>query len=511
MTTVSSDPGGLGHRSITALLWGTGGSVVRIGLQIGAQIVLARILGPELYGAFAVALVAVMLSSLFADVGLAYGLIQKPTVSQDDIRFVFTWQVLLGLTMTLLLWLSAPLVANLSGNPRLADVVAMLAPSCLINSASATSGALLRREMDFKTLNIAAVVSYAVGFLLFAIPMALAGAGVASLVAGFMVQAVVMGAIQYWRSRHAVTPLLWQPGAPGILSFGLTVLATNVVNWAMSSIDRAIVGSTMGLAAAGLYSTAYNLISAPLLTALSLLQSVFYSASARLQDDREQLRRGLRALFGAVTLFCAPIFGGVATSAETIFLTLYGERWVGGGDVLAPLALAMPAYLLMGLATPVLWASGATRKEFQLQVPIAIGWIAVLWVVGQTGSLLVLSWAVCLLFHVRAAVVIGATLKAIGMAPAKLARSCRAGLAVTAIVMASGGATNILLAPRLGHGPLLLLIDVMVCAAAMLIGLRMMGGAVERDVGMLLGQVADRVPGRTAHRALALMLGPARA
>lgn len=507
MPPANAERGDLGRRSVTALLWGAGGSVVRILIQIGSQIVLARILGPELYGVFAVALVGVLLSSLFADVGLAYGLIQKAHVSDEDIRFVFTWQTLLGIAMTALLFALAPVIAGLAGDARLIPVIQMLAPSCLINSAGATSGSLLRRDLDFKTLNIAAVVSYAAGFLLAAIPLALAGFGVHALVAGFLVQSSVMVAIQYAKVRHSVRPLLWQPEAPSILSFGATVLATNLVNWAMGSIDRAIVGSALGLAAAGLYATAYNLISTPVVTLLALLQSVFYSASAKVQDDRAQLGRGLKAMFGSVLLFVAPALAAIAIASETIFLTLYGAKWSGGGEILAPLALAMPAMLLMGLATPVLWASGATQTEFRLQIPIAVVWIGALMLVGRWGSLALLGWAVCLLFYIRAGVIIAATVKAIGMAPRELAGVCTPGLAVTALVAAGAALTETLLARFLGHGALLLAADIGASGIALLAGLRLVSSRIGIDVRRVVGDLVERLPGARARWLARVLLG----
>lgn len=497
----------LGRRSVTAMLWGTGGAVVRIGLQIVSQIVLARLLGPELFGLFAVALVVVLLTGLFADVGLAYGLIQKPTVSEADIRFVVTWQALLGLVVSLLLLLAAPAIAALYGDPRVAAVVTLLAPACLINSAAATSGALLRREMDFKTLNIAAVASYAIGYFVVAIPMALAGAGVAALVIAYLVQSVVLVAVQYARCQHALRPLLWHEGAPGMLSFGLTVLATNLVNWAMAGIDRVIAGAALGVPAAGLYATACNLIGTPLLTALSLLQSIFYSASAKVQDDKAQLGRGLVTLFGTVLLFIAPVFAGVASAAETIFVALYGPRWSGGGTVLAPLALAMPAQLLMGLATPVLWASGATRRELEIQIPIAAAWIAVLWLVAQWGSLAVLSWAVCLLFYVRAGVIVRATLAAVDLAPGRLLEASYPGLVVTCLVAIAGLASDRGLADLAGPGLTLLALDIAACAIVFLIAIRLVRRRVGDEVVRLLSQLAQRLPGDAGERALRLMLG----
>jgi lipopolysaccharide exporter len=506
MAEAHGDRDSLGRRSITATLWGAGGGVLRIVLQIISQIVLARILGPELYGVFAIALVIVLLSGLFADVGLAYGLIQKRTVSEEDIRFVFTWQVILGVSVSTLLWLGAPYVGTLYGDPRVVPVVAMLAPTCLISCVSSAAGALLRREMDFRTLNIAAVVSYAVGYFLVAIPLALAGAGVTALTAGFLVQAILYGAILYAKLRHPVRPLLWQSGAPAMLGFGLTVLATNLVNWAMAGVDRAIVGASLGMAPAGLYATAYNLISTPAVTLLSLLQSVFYSASAKVQDDRKQLGRGLSTLLGTVMLFAAPVFAGVAAASETIIVSLYGIRWEGGGDVLAPLSLAMIAQMVMGLSTPVLWASGATRRELELQIPIAVVWVVGLWLVAQNGSLIVLAWCVAGLFFIRAAVLIGATLRAIEMPFADLAARCRAGLWLSLIVGFAGLAMDRWLGARVGQGVWLLIADVLACGVAMLVGMRLLHATVDDDIRHLLSALASKVPGDNGHRLLRTLI-----
>ena len=68
-------PDGLKKQGISAIIWGASGSVLRICLQFAGQIILARILGPEPFGIFAVGIVIVFFSTIFADAGLAYGLI----------------------------------------------------------------------------------------------------------------------------------------------------------------------------------------------------------------------------------------------------------------------------------------------------------------------------------------------------------------------------------------------------------------------------------------------------
>src|SRR6266446_8999686 len=86
---------GLAQRSISAALWGASGSVVQLVLQFGIQVVLARLLGPEQYGLFAMAAIVISLGGFFT-FGIATGLIQKRTVTDEDVRFANFWQLFVG-------------------------------------------------------------------------------------------------------------------------------------------------------------------------------------------------------------------------------------------------------------------------------------------------------------------------------------------------------------------------------------------------------------------------------
>ncbi|MGE0315572.1 MAG: lipopolysaccharide biosynthesis protein [Lautropia sp.] len=505
LRTGGSDASNLKHRSISAVLWGTVGAFMRIGLQIVAQIVLARILGPEQFGLFAMGLVVIFFSSFFADVGLAYGLIQRKVVSDEDIRFVFTWQMVLGLLITVVLFVAAPAIARFYDDQRLVDVVQWLSLTCVIGALGSAASTLLRRELDFKTLNLAAAISYAVGFLVVGIPMALLGFGVESLIAAFLTQMFIQALICFLKRRHPVRPLFWQPAAMELIRFGGTVFATNLVNWVMNSVDRLVVGRTMSMTSAGLYSTVHNFISAPTIQALSLLQSVLYSASARVQDSTEKLQSGLRTMSGIVGLAVMPVFFTVAVVAPTFMHAVYGHKWVGGEVVLAPLAVAMPALLLMGMATPILWTSGNTTKEFRIQIPIAIVWLVVLVAVSHLGSLALLSWAVCGLFYLRAGVIVQATLNAIGMRPIEWLSLLRPGLVVSAGVMLAAWLTDHGLASVVPIDLLRLLIVVAVSGVAFVAMLRAVRGLLSGEVLELFVRLSDRVPAGKGRRVVALL------
>src|SRR5471032_2172327 len=83
-------------RAVSAVKWAAIGTVTRFVLQLGVQIVLARLLGPETYGLFAMGLLVLTLSTFLADFGFSWGLVQNPQVERADVRFAFTWQCVSG-------------------------------------------------------------------------------------------------------------------------------------------------------------------------------------------------------------------------------------------------------------------------------------------------------------------------------------------------------------------------------------------------------------------------------
>lgn len=485
-------------RSITAVLWGTGATIVRIGVQVVSQIVLARILGPDQYGLFAAALVVVFFSAFFSDVGLSYGLIQRKTIDDADIRFVFTWQVLLGLAVGGLLFLASPWLADYYSDPRLTPILRWLSLTCLINSLGATAGALLKRDLDFKSLNIGTLVSYVVGFFVVGIPLAMAGAGVEALVAAFLSQSFVNQAISYAYRRHALRPLLWYPGARQALGFGGTVLVTNLINWVMSSIDRVVIGRTFAMTGVGLYSTVYNLINMPAMTAIGLVQSVLYSASSQVQDDRARLQSGFRTMFAMMALFGGAVFCAVAAVAPTFIAALYGDKWAGAEQLVVPLALAMPLFLLMGMAIPAMWASGNAQLEFRLQIPVAIGWAAFVVLLARQGSLELMAWGVVAMFLLRAIVIVGATLRCIGLSPRVLVRPLLAGVLVSGFVALACAVVDHAARAATGLAGIWLLCDALAGGLALTAALRLFRSQFDPLVISLLARLTDRLPGRVA-------------
>lgn len=483
----------LGARSVTAVFWGAGGAVARILLQFVTQVALARILGPEQYGIFAIGAIVISFSGFFADVGIAYGLIQKDKVSENDLRFVTTWQLLIGATVTGAIALASENIAVFFGDLRANEVVRALAVICLLNALAAPSLNLLKRDLDFRRIQAAQLIAYVVGYICVGLPLALYGLQVWALVAAWLTQSAVTLAILYGYTLHSLKPLFWYVEACGVSQYGVVVLVTNITNWFINNIDRVIVGRVFSSREIGLYATSYNMLYNPTSSLLGILQPVFFSASARIADDRARMANGYRSLIGAVALFILPVFAGLSAVSDTFSLAVYGPQWESLGDLLRPLALAMPFFLLWGMTTPLLWTGGEPAREFKSQLPLAILWVVVSWYAAKISSAAV-GWAVFGLFLLRFSIVLGAAVRLLNLDLFGLWDAVRGGVYLSALCAAILFGMDSALRHLAVNAALRLALDIGTGSAVMLLSLRFVPRLLGPDVGSLVERVAARAP-----------------
>ncbi len=385
--------------SLSAVKWNYLGVVARIIFQLAAQIVLARLLGPESFGLFAAAFLVIGIGNILAEMGLGSALVQKKKLSEADVRFVFTWVCLAGVLMSGITYLLADVIAQFFEDERIASVMRGLSPVFILQSLSIVPLALLKRDLEFKTIQIVQVLSYLIGYMLVGVGFALAGAGVTSLVAAWIGQSALSAALFYSFKRHPMKPIILGEGH-GLKKFGIRALFTNMANWAIGNVDNLLVGKVFGPTALGLYSVSYNLVRTPADHLVVTLQTVLFPASARAQDNLDSLRRAYLIVVAAVSLVAFPVFAGIAAVTDTLIAALFGPQWVAAGPVLLPLSLSMILHAVMAVAGPVLWGKGAVGAELRVQFWVGVIFVVAL-LVASRYSVTAMAWAVCGVYGLR--------------------------------------------------------------------------------------------------------------
>lgn len=485
-------PAGLAQRSISAVLWGASGSAVSTVMQFSIQVLLARLLGPDQYGLFALALVVITLCNYFA-LNLVAALIQKQDLSEADVRFITFWQLAIGGAVAAAVYLGAGTAAGFFHEPRVAPLLEAMAIVCLLQAAAGTPSSLLTRELDFRSIYFANIAGYALGYGALGIPLALAGYGVHALVIAYVMQSVFSLAALYWRKPPLLNPVLWHGDAAALCRYGATVFATNMSNWALVNVGRAVVGRVFPSATVGLYALAYNLTMQLATAVTGVVQPPLFSASSRVQMDVPRLRPVFLATLAATALLSAPLFVGMAAAAQTLTLALYGEAWAESTPLLRAFALGMPFYLAAAMATPMLWTSGRITQEYKLQLPIAAALALATYLAAQY-SLGAAAWAVCGIFALRFLVIGAAACRALKLGVADVVRALQAGIFVTGFVAIAIALVDELAAARASSPQAALAFDVATGFIAQLVALRLARPWYSTEAAALFDKLLAMLP-----------------
>jgi lipopolysaccharide exporter len=415
-----------------ALKWSALTTVARFALQLAAQVALARMLGPGNFGVYGIGMAVLTFVAFLSGASFSWNLMLLPTVTRDDIRFAFTWQLVAGVLCALAMFAAAPVIAGFFGDPRVEPMVQWLSLASLLTAASAPATCLLQRDLNFRTLGLVQLASYAAGYLCVGVPMALLGYGAQALAAACVVQAGVTLVGAYAARPHSLRPLLSHPGGAAALTTGRTVFLTNVVNWLLSNLDRVVIGRVLNTHFVGLYTVAYNLASIPNVLLLSALQPAFLAVGAKMQQDTERLAQGWLLGLACILVLVTPAALVFALLSADLVRLLYGAAWMDSAWVLAVLFLCLPAWACWGLSTPVLWNTNRKHHEFLLQLPLLALAVPAWWLFAHEGIRVVAAISAVIIFA-RAGVIVTAALNALQLRWSAILPYAARGLGLAAV------------------------------------------------------------------------------
>jgi O-antigen/teichoic acid export membrane protein len=352
----------LANRAARGVLVTMSGQALRIAVQVLSVAILARLLSPVDYGLLAMVAAVIGVADIFRDFGLSTAAIQARTLSTNQRNNLFWINTAIGLLLSILVWISAPLIAELYHQPPLIPIAQSLAWTFLLNGIATQYRADLNRSMRFTLLAAADVVAPIVA-LGVATVLAAAGAGYWALVFQQLVQFAVMLVIVAAGAR-------WLPGKPsrttsmdGMLRFGWNIVATQLIGYVSNNVDSVIIGLRFGAGPLGQYNRAFQLLMNPLNQVRSPVTRIAIPILARLQDDEKRysafLLRGQSAL-GHSLGFVLGVGAGASVPVTVLFLGA-GE-WSGLAPILSLLAVSGLFQVLAFVGYWVYVTRGLTRN-----------------------------------------------------------------------------------------------------------------------------------------------------
>ncbi|SJM71680.1 hypothetical protein FM101_13695 [Arthrobacter rhombi] len=340
--------------------------VSRLG-TLGIGIILARVLGPEQFGTFAIALVALMAVLSFNELGVSLAIVRWPGDPALIAPTVNTISLVGSALFCAVSWFAAPAFTSAMGDPEATGVVRLLIMSVLVNGAVASPAALLQRAFLEKTRMGIDQVNVWVGAIV-SVALALMGMGAMALAIGRVLGSVI-SALLFIRASPLPYRLGWRrEKVKPLLNFGLPLAGSSIIVFTIGYSDQLIAGSLIGTVALGYYVLAFNLSSWPVSIVSQPLRRVAPAAFAAIQGDPIRLRAAILGLFSVLGCATIPAFSALAGASVPLVRFVYGDIWLPAAAALSWLVISALAKVFCELAYDYIVVIGRTGKVLMIQI-----------------------------------------------------------------------------------------------------------------------------------------------
>nr|WP_294514443.1 oligosaccharide flippase family protein [uncultured Rhodopila sp.] len=338
-------------------------------LQLVVLPVVARLLGPEEFGLYALALPTIAFLQMLADSGLAVSLAREADSSEDVWSTAF-WAVC-GLCTVLAALVSvwSFVLAGLSNEPRLPMVMVVLSGSLFFIGAAILPNARLMREARLGAVAAADLISNVTGVAV-GLALAFGGAGVWSLVAQYLsvygVRALVLNIASPRRPRLRFR---LQSVAP-YLGIGSVMMGIRLADFGGRQLENALISRTLGAPLLGAYSFGNQIarficeaVSNPAWTSLYIIA---------LRQDSDEAVQSYYRVTRVLALLLFPTTLLIAVSADRLVPIMLGSAWSAAAPTVS---ILLPSYAVAVIGTQsmaLLYAYGRSAISFWMSIIVSV-------------------------------------------------------------------------------------------------------------------------------------------
>lgn len=350
--------------TLQAFAWRLLTNASRLVLQVAVQITLARLLPVDAFGLLAITMLVIGLGVNISEMGTAPALIQRPVITPIHVRAGFSLSVITGTVLTAAVWYLAVPAGVLFNTPAVTPVLRLVGFVFVLGSCGTTAEALLQRDMEYRRLLKVEVLSYAAGYVVVGLTLAMLGYGVWALAWATVIQTAVKSAMLLAMSRHPMRPCFAAEESRELLDFGIGMSLSRLAYFAAQNGDYFVVARWLGSSALGLYSRAYGLMTQPIAQFSSILNVVLFPAYSSVQTDFDRLRRGYLGSLSLSAIVVFPVLTLLAIVAPEVLVGVFGPQWAPATRPLQILCVGGAGWCMFGLADSVVRARGAVYSKF---------------------------------------------------------------------------------------------------------------------------------------------------
>lgn len=312
-----------------SLLWSVGGQFATTLATLAATVVLARILTPTDFGAFAFAATIYAVVQWLLQVGMGNYILREAELSQAKIDGAVAVTCVQGLLGTLIVLAVAPVAGWFSHYPTVGWVTASVAIVPLLGAPEAISDALWLRDGRYARVAVLQVAKAGLQSLVAITAQLVFHWSVYALVAGLLAAIVTSFTAAAWSLArdYRARPVLDREIGAVLRNFGGRTFVLTLAQILSLRVPDLLIGRFIGVNILGHYSRATNANEMFARTASAAVIRATAPRFYRAVHGGEPMGRAVARYCDTLLFFVWPGLAGLAALAGPVIHLIYGPQW----------------------------------------------------------------------------------------------------------------------------------------------------------------------------------------
>lgn len=301
------------------------------------MLIIARLLNPEQFGAFGIALLVVGLLEVMTETGVNVILIQSKEINKH-INSAWIISILRGIFISFVILIFSIPISSFFNSPLAKNLLLLISIVPLIKGFINPSVIKYQKELKFeKEFFIRFIITFADTLSAIVLTLILKSAiGIAfGLVIGAMVEVLISFLIfnpkPSFKFENEYLATLFHRGK--------WVTAGGIFNYLFHNSDNIVVGKQLGSASLGIYQVAYSISILPITEISDVFSKVIFPVLTQIKNDKKRLSK-IFLLTVMVITFLTILYGAILIGyPKEIVNFILGPRWSEAAHILPILAV----------------------------------------------------------------------------------------------------------------------------------------------------------------------------
>lgn len=300
--------------------------------------ILARLLLPEQFGVYGIAMLALALLEISTETGINVFFIQEEGEIEEYIDTAWIVSIVRGALISFIIILTAPIIASFFDSPDSLQILLFVGVVPFLRGFINPAIVKFQKELQFNKefiLRFSVFAFDAVVAIILAYLTRSAASLVWGLAAGVLLEILVSFLFIKPRPRFAFELAKIKK----VVGRGKWVTAAGIFNYLFHQGDDVVVGKLLNTASLGLYQMAYKISTLPITEVADVFGRVTFPVYVKISTNRQRLKKAFLKTTLGISALVIPFGVLLFLFSKEVVLIILGEKWLEAVPVLKVLSV----------------------------------------------------------------------------------------------------------------------------------------------------------------------------